>query len=545
MSRDKYSDNHTIELFRDRNFSIETESHFGGGSISLKTKGDDGHIYLETGEAGESGGTIYIRNLGDDGEVRIGSDSAGVSITSGVALGLYQGESGYGRLTIRAKGSLGMLLDTTVGDMSFDCQQGNVDFDCLSGNMSFDCLTGDTAFNNVSGDITLNSQNITIDSSGSCLIEGETVGISSNMTLEIASVNGDLNMGADNDLSIGAKGAVLLTATGTEDLTIRPAPVADAVVDGRLKVTSDTYCLDDLYVDSIYSTMHKPFILRARLNGAPNYSPPDWTNNNNFAMYLDNRRGQVGGSNGIAIDLCPPAFFGSPGTPNNSNNWMRFLWNRDWKGAIQAADDIGLPPPLDGLGYYGGNGDGGSILNVVGSITPALPLLTSPGNAQYVSGNADFGEYFEAGDLDEWGLEPERGRLGLAEGIVVWVIDNKFYRAPKDGVGVPMLVTRRALVVGSHRPPESDSFGEVLSFIGKLPVIIKGSAKVGDLILPDKDENLCYALPKDEATLQDYMRALGTTLESCPESSILPDDDENNPGEKAFRHRVWCAIGVK
>ena len=59
MSRDKYSDNHTIESLPGKSFRIITTDE---GQIGLFTKGDDGHIYIHTGEAGESGGTIFLEN---------------------------------------------------------------------------------------------------------------------------------------------------------------------------------------------------------------------------------------------------------------------------------------------------------------------------------------------------------------------------------------------------------------------------------------------------------------------------------------------------
>jgi hypothetical protein len=112
-----------------------------------------------------------------------------------------------------------------------------------------------------------------------------------------------------------------------------------------------------------------------------------------------------------------------------------------------------------------------------------------------------------------------------------------------------MLITKRAIMVGSAGPiikgSEDKRIGEVLSFIGKLPVLVKGAIGVGDLIVPLDDDNLCRGLPKNEADLQDYMKALGTALTPCPEESTLPDDHPFAPGEKAVVHMVSCAVGVK
>ena len=151
---------------------------------------------------------------------------------------------------------------------------------------------------------------------------------------------------------------------------------------------------------------------------------------------------------------------------------------------------------------------------------------------------------------EEWGHSPSSESIfGLPEGIVVWVVGNKFFKTAQEGVGVPMLITKRAIIVGWARPLLKNSddqiFGEVLSFIGKLPALVTGSVRVGDLIIPIDNKNICRSLPKSEASLQDYMKAIGTALDTCPEESILPDDHPTAPGEKVNVHVLLCAVGVK
>jgi len=112
-----------------------------------------------------------------------------------------------------------------------------------------------------------------------------------------------------------------------------------------------------------------------------------------------------------------------------------------------------------------------------------------------------------------------------------------------------MLVTKRSIIVGSGTAllkghPDA-RVGAVLSFVGQLPVFVKGKSNVGDLLIPVDDEFFCKCISKEDATLQDYMAALGTSLQSCEEEVVLPPDHPRSPGEKVDMHRLWCAVGVK
>ena len=93
-------------------------------------------------------------------------------------------------------------------------------------------------------------------------------------------------------------------------------------------------------------------------------------------------------------------------------------------------------------------------------IDPSLKV-TYAGAVQYVSGNADFGEWVLIGDANEWdGVitnedisvdmakdnAAKRHRWGIEEGSVVYIRGQRIYRY---GPGSPMVVTNRALVVGN------------------------------------------------------------------------------------------------
>jgi predicted RNase H-like HicB family nuclease len=75
--------------------------------------------------------------------------------------------------------------------------------------------------------------------------------------------------------------------------------------------------------------------------------------------------------------------------------------------------------------------------------------------------------------------------------------------------------------------------GEVLSFLGQLPVLIKGDAEEGDYIIPVDNEPYCMAKNADETTFQEYKKVLGTVWEKI-------ERDE----EVEFIKPV-CAVGIK
>jgi hypothetical protein len=151
----------------------------------------------------------------------------------------------------------------------------------------------------------------------------------------------------------------------------------------------------------------------------------------------------------------------------------------------------------------------------------------SDGDVVFASGSADYAEWVSAGDLNEWSdisLNFNSGWLGLQEGYVVYVRNKAFY---KEAPGTPMVVTHRAIVVGNER--EGNSLGEILSFIGQVPVIVDGRVESGDFLIPTGG-NFCIAKHPGYITFQDYIRAVGVAWQS-------KEDDE--------RGKVLCAIGVR
>jgi len=185
-------------------------------------------------------------------------------------------------------------------------------------------------------------------------------------------------------------------------------------------------------------------------------------------------------------------------------------------------------------------------------------------SAQYVSGAEDFGEWFEVGDLSEWGAYgvdenscESPAIIGLPEGLVVWVHEQKFYRQKTNQNSIPLLITKRALVIGSGMPiissdsedeeskDRSSPIGEILSICGKLPIMVFGAAKSGDYLIPDELEGFCRAVDKRDVTFEQYKNAIGRAMSSCDETNILNDNHPYEPGKETPISTVWAVIGVK
>jgi hypothetical protein len=159
--------------------------------------------------------------------------------------------------------------------------------------------------------------------------------------------------------------------------------------------------------------------------------------------------------------------------------------------------------------------------------------VNDAGDVVYASGGADYGEWLEIGDPYEWGLTAEDIEskkddffFGIPEGYVVYVRDKKIY---KEFPGTPMVVTYRAIVIGNERERGEGYFGQVVSFIGQVPVFVKGPVDSGDLLVPS-GSYYCNAVPVDELNFKKYIRAIGTAWESSESDGF---------------GKVLCAIGVK
>lgn len=155
---------------------------------------------------------------------------------------------------------------------------------------------------------------------------------------------------------------------------------------------------------------------------------------------------------------------------------------RDWNGdpdlVVMGDGDVGI-----------GTGTPGSYkLNVNGTVNASA----------YVTNGSDYAEWYPKA----YGSET------LEEGDVVGIMNGKISKtfANPGRYGV---ITARAGFVGGKESKDSAT----VSFIGRVPVKITGTASEGDLLVP-AGSGKARAVPKAEITLQQYVSSLGTTEES-------------------------------
>lgn len=96
-----------------------------------------------------------------------------------------------------------------------------------------------------------------------------------------------------------------------------------------------------------------------------------------------------------------------------------------------------------------------------------------------------------------------------------------------------MVVTHRAMVIGNSSNDIENEYHTVLSFVGQVPVIVKGTYKNGDYLVPTS-ENYCVALDPNDIDFNLYKKVVGTAWETAL-GTVGPD---------RF-NRVLCAVGVK
>jgi hypothetical protein len=253
-------------------------------------------------------------------------------------------------------------------------------------------------------------------------------------------------------------------------------------------------------------------------------------------------------SDGIQIELNSEGDTSS--VASSTNRWIQFSWDGSAMGAVQGSEDEG-----SGFGYYGWADDGDGTVHHIDDAA-GHELITEIGRVQFISGSADFGEFFEAGDINEWieynvsyDANKSVNILGLPEGLVVWVDENKFYRRKKNENSLPMFITKRAIIVGDGtallKGHSNNAAGEVLSFAGKLPILVKGAVNSGDFLIPVDNAGYCIGISKEDVSLKDYFSVMGTALKSCEDIVTLPDNHSSAPGTETDMKLILCAVGIK
>lgn len=88
-----------------------------------------------------------------------------------------------------------------------------------------------------------------------------------------------------------------------------------------------------------------------------------------------------------------------------------------------------------------------------------------------------------AGDFAEWHPAVDTGELPYAEGSVVGLFGGKISLRTEDADMVAV-VSRRALCVGSFPGPDKALEGDVIAYLGQVPVRVRGRVASGDKLVP-------------------------------------------------------------
>ncbi|MGF1522306.1 MAG: hypothetical protein ACFBSF_08315 [Leptolyngbyaceae cyanobacterium] len=147
------------------------------------------------------------------------------------------------------------------------------------------------------------------------------------------------------------------------------------------------------------------------------------------------------------------------------------------------------------------NGRGQSVGAVEGSRDGAIRLSTS---------SADYAEYLPR-------LNPEEI---IDAGDVVGVIGNKVTRRT-EGAQRIMAVTDRPIVLGNRPDEDQKHLYEQISFIGQVPIKVRGSVQVGDYIVPSRlNDGMGIAITPEQMTLAHCGQIVGQAWESSDEVGV-------------------------
>jgi hypothetical protein len=500
MSKDFYSDDHTVQAgapgSSSGNLKLEGEvsvSILGARSDNYKGSievTDNILLKARTVTTGESYGEIAIQ--GSDLIIGEGSFAIPINIEDECDTTIY------GKLAAYTDSS-NHLLYTASGNINLTATAGVVNLDSPTVNITGDLeIDGDLIVNgsmdNISGisnngDVNISATNggdINLTATGFNMISGHA-----NINLS----GYDINLSAGDDINISSEDEITITAGTVNNGVIRLEAGGDAG-DPYLSIAEATGIItmvgEDLQVnlnDDMVVTCAGD--LRGEANGIVYFkhssNDAQFIINDNFINVICNNDGSGGGSLDESAMTIINAWDDSnadvlylknfySGVSGGGNNFIVFF------DGVAGSNDIGA---------IEGDGSGGITLT---------------------SGSADYGEWLAIGDLSEW---PEYSSntniLGMPEGTLVWVKDSKIWRQTGS---TPMIVTHRAIVCG-NKPKNSFQKssgipGEILSFIGQVPVLVEGEVEDGDLIIPVQGSNHCRAVNPEQISFSDYRKAIGT-----------------------------------
>ena len=159
------------------------------------------------------------------------------------------------------------------------------------------------------------------------------------------------------------------------------------------------------------------------------------------------------------------------------------------------------------------------------------------------TGGAEFIAYDQ---IDKAPEEKERG-ITIATAHVEYETEKRHYAhvdCPGHADYVKNMITGAAqmdgaILVGNAFEEYEDLPHVIASFIGQVPTLVAGVVNDGDLLIPVDGELHCIGVSPEEATFEQYKKAIGTCYEKFSEERKAKMVSYNQ------RYRLNCAIGIK
>lgn len=174
---------------------------------------------------------------------------------------------------------------------------------------------------------------------------------------------------------------------------------------------------------------------------------------------------------------------------------------------------------------------------------PLLRLSAAPrtagevtGFVRFEEGSRELGGIFHsdhglqlrsaAGDFAEWHPARNKAELPYAEGSVVGLFGGKISLKTVDADMVAV-VSRRALCVGSFPGPDKAVEGDVIAYLGQVPIRVRGQVASGDRLVPSMRHDGTAVVARDETSSgrPDHAVVIGIAM-----TGRVPGDDSEKDG---------------
>ena len=132
------------------------------------------------------------------------------------------------------------------------------------------------------------------------------------------------------------------------------------------------------------------------------------------------------------------------------------------------------------------------------------------GGVTYKNSGSDFAEYLRLLQKDEI----------MEAGDIVGVVGGRITKRTLDADNV-LAISTAPIVLGNAPGKEKEHLYEKVTFLGQVPVKVRGAVKAGDYIIPSgKNEGIGIAVPPKELTAAQVIHMVGRAWESSQDKGI-------------------------